>query len=151
MMSPRWTMPGEVYAYRTRKPGAVLGLPVLGRHFAYVGQTRNPKARHREHLEGGGRYGCVPKDWADLDPKRYVLFRMRHCPQWVLDLAEWLMIQLLLPVYNVQHNRANPRRIRPEVAKRQRAQRDRRGWSWNVRPAVLAGCLLAVSVLLALV
>lgn len=151
MRPPRWTMPGAVYVYRTRKPGAILGLPLLGRHFAYVGQSRNLKARHREHLEGGGRYNCTPKPWADLDPKRYILFRMKHCPQWALDLVEWLVIQLLLPVYNDKMNRANPRRIPARVATRQRAQRDLRGWSWNLRPAVLAGCLLAVGVLLALV
>lgn len=149
--APRWTMPGEVYAYRTRKPGALLGLPLLGRHWGYVGQTRNPKARHQEHLEGGGRYGCVPKDWADLEPRRYVLFRMRHCPQWVLDLVEVAVIRTFLPVYNVQHNRGNPRRIRPAVAHLQRLQRDRMGWSWNLRPAHLVGLLLAVSVVLAVV
>lgn len=136
---PRWMMYGEVYVWRTRKPGALLGLPLLGRHFAYVGQTRNPKARDWEHLKGGGRWGCVPKDWADLDPKKWVLFRMRHCPQWVLGAVEVFFIRVLLPVYNVQWNRGNLRRIRPEVARLQRQARDRLGvrWSPHFTPAHL--------------
>lgn len=135
-------MPGEVYAYWTRKPGAFWGFPVLGRHCGYVGQTRNPKARHREHLEGGGRYGCEAKPWADLAPKRHVLFRMKHCPQWVLDLVEWIFTKVLLPVYPVKMNRTNPRRISPAMARLQRAQRDRVGWSLTFTPAHLVGVLL---------
>lgn len=148
MRAPRWTMPGEVYAYRTRKPGALLGLPLIGRHWGYVGQTRNPKMRDREHLEGGGRYGAAPKDWADLEPRRYVLFRLKHCPQWVLDLAEVVAIRLLLPVYNVQHNRGNPRRVKPAVARAQRRGREmtRMSWSPHFTPAHLAGLLLAAVV-----
>lgn len=133
--SPRWTTPGEVYAYRTRKPGALLGLPLLGRHWAYGGQTRNPKARHGEHIRGGGRYGRAAQPWADLSPKRYVLFRLAHCPQWVLDLVEVLVIRTLFPVYNVQHNRGNLRRVKPAMARLQRAQRDRMGWSFTFTPA----------------
>lgn len=138
MSGPRWMMPGEVYAYRTRKPGAVLGLPLLGRHWGYVGQTRNPKARHGEHMNGGGRYGKPAANWSDLSPKRYVLFRLGHCPQWLLNLVELIVIRLLLPVYNDRMNRGNPRRITRRKAARQRAQRDfivarggPRGWSWN--------------------
>ena len=143
-MSARWRMPGAVYAYRTRKPGALWGLPLLGRHWGYVGQTRNLKARHREHMEGGGRYQCIPKEWADLEPRRYVLFRMEHCPQWLLDLVEVVAIRLLAPVYNVQHNRGNLRRIRPSVARLQRAARDGAGWSPHFTPAHLLA-LLALS------
>jgi hypothetical protein len=126
---PRWTMYGEVYAYRTRKSHAVLGLPFLGWHWGYVGQTRNPKARHGEHLLGGGRYGKPAASWSDLRPRRYVIFKLRHCPQWILNLVELLAIRILCPVYNEKLNRANPRRISRRRALRHRARRDLIGWS----------------------
>lgn len=142
-MTPRWRLPGAVYVYRTRKPGALLGLPLLGRHTAYVGQTRNLSARHQEHMNGGGRYGQEAKPWADLSPRRYVVFRMRHCPQWVLNTVEVALIRLLCPVYNVAHNRGNPRRITPRRAKRQRLSRNTIGWSPYVTLGHLLGLLLA--------
>lgn len=155
MRHPRWYMYGEVYAYRCRKPGALLGLPLLGWHWGYVGQTRNPKARHWEHMNGGGRYGCTPKDWADLKPRRVVLFKMKHCPQWVLTTVEVFFIRLLLPVYNVQHNLGNLRRIKPHQARAQRAQRDMRGnavrWSVNFTPAHLLGTLAAAAMVVMVV
>jgi hypothetical protein len=143
---PRFMMYGEVYLYRTRKPGAILGLPIFGRHNGYTGQTRNPKARHEEHIQGGGRYGQEAKDWSDLDPKRHVLFRMRHCPQWALNLAERLAIYATLPVYNDKMNRHNPRRISLRAAHRQRMMRDATGWSWSFglgHALTLCGVLLA--------
>jgi hypothetical protein len=126
---PRWTLYGEVYAYRTRKSHAVLGVPFLGWHWGYVGQTRNPKARHGEHLNGGGRYGKAAAPWSDLKPRRFVIFRMRRCPQWLLNFVEFLAIRLLCPVYNEKLNRGNPRRISRRRALRQRVMRDRLGWA----------------------
>lgn len=126
---PRWTLYGEVYAYRTRKSHAVLGVPFLGWHWGYVGQTRNPKARHGEHLNGGGRYGKAAAAWSDLKPRRFVIFRMRRCPQWLLNFVEFLAIRLLCPVYNEKLNRGNPRRISRRRALRQRFMRDRLGWA----------------------
>lgn len=124
--SPRWMMPGEVYAYRVNKPNAFLGLPFIGRHWGYVGQTRNPKARHGEHMDGGGRYGKGPAPWSDLRPKRYTLFKVSHCPQWILNLMERLAVYLLWPVYNDKMNRWNPRRISRIRAARHRYFRERR-------------------------
>lgn len=136
---------GEIYLYRVRKPGAILGLPVLGRHNGYIGQTRNPRARHGEHMNGGGRYGGPAAPWSDLAPRRYVLFRMTHCPQWLLNLAERVAIWALFPVYNDKMNRHNPRRISRPRARRQRLARDVTGWSLSLNPGHL---LLAVTVLI---
>lgn len=136
--------PGAIYVYRTRKPGAVFGVPVLGRHTAYVGQTRNLPARHAEHLHGGGRYGQPAKPWADLKPRRYVVLRMKRCPQWVLNVVEHLAIRLLLPVYNVQHNRGNPRRITPPAARRQHSVRET-GFGWS--PYVGLGHVILVGLI----
>lgn len=120
---------GEVYAYRTRKPGALLGLPIVGRHWGYCGQTRRPDIRDREHRFGGGRYGKLPASWSDLDPTRYVIFRMNHCPQWLLNLVELAVIRALFPVYNDRMNRANPRRVPRHVAAAHRVTRDQGGWT----------------------
>jgi len=140
--------PGAVYVYRARKPGAVLGLPILGRHTAYVGQTRNLSMRHREHLHGGGRYGQEAKPWADLRPRRYVIFRMRRCPQWLLTTVEVTLIRLLWPVYNVQHNRPNPRRVTPRRALLQRRSRDAIGWSWHFTVAHAVALIAVATVVL---
>jgi hypothetical protein len=126
---PRWRMPGVVYAYRTRKSHAVLGLPFFGWHWGYVGQTRNERARDGEHLSGGGRYGKGAAPWSDLKPQRYVLFRMAHCPQWILNLMERIFVYLLWPVYNDKMNRWNPRRISRARARFHRSVRDRTGWA----------------------
>lgn len=142
---------GEIYAYRTKKPGAPFGLPMIGRHWAYVGQTRNPEARHGEHMRGGGRYGRAAQPWSDLAPRRYVLWRSDRCPQWLLNLMERLFIALFQPVYNVQHNRANFRRIIPRRALRHRLARDMAGWSWSIMPQhvlSVAGLLLAAVVVM---
>jgi hypothetical protein len=81
--------------------------------------------RQLEH-EGRGRYGAPAKPWIDLDPR---WFRLR-LPwwmgfAWVLLPIEYVAIKLLLPRYNVQHNRANPRRVPLAEQRRQRAERDR--------------------------
>jgi hypothetical protein len=140
-------MPGAVYVYRTRKPNALIGLPIVGRHFGYVGQSRNLKARHGEHLYGGGRYGKPPASWSDLKPKRYVLFKLPHCPQWLLDLMEFLFIRILFPVYNDKLNRGNPRRIDRKRAARMRVRRDVTRWSFYLgwQHLFLAAALVIVA------
>ena len=114
-----------VYAYRTRKPMAILGLPFLGRHWAYVGETLNLELRHIQHTVGGGRYGTTAQPWADLDPRR--VLRIPLPPwKWLLRSVETLLILLLWPVYNHSKNLWNPRRIPLQVAKAMRAVRDGR-------------------------
>lgn len=138
---------GEIYLYRTKKPTGWS----LFRHNAYVGKTRDGKKRHRQHmgnLDTTDRFRKAGKSWTDLSPRRYVIFRMKHCPDWLLSLVEFLAIRLLMPVYNVQMNRGNPRRITPQVATAQRARRDMgHGWANVIRvsyPTVALGlvCLI---------
>jgi hypothetical protein len=74
---------------------------------------------------------------------------MQLCPQFVLNVAEWALIKLLRPVYNVQHNRRNVRAIPPWVANKQRAQRDTgkyvtphvKGWKVILYSAFVVGLL----------
>jgi hypothetical protein len=112
------------YAWRTRKPSAPIGLPFIGRHFAYVGETGSRRHRDVQHAAGGGTYNAVRKDWADLDPKVYPL----PCPfpqwKWTRKAMETLYMFLLWPVYNDQKNKWNPRRISLNRARRQRIERD---------------------------
>lgn len=117
----------EIYAYRTDKPHAPLGLPIIGRHWAYAGRTNNASRRHQEHVEGGGRYQAVAKPWADLRPKRRVIFRRKERTEAMTHFLELLAIKILLPVYNVDMNWTNPRRITPRQAKAQRFARDQFG------------------------
>lgn len=114
-----------IYAYRTRKPGAVWGLPLVGRHWAYVGRTNDLARRHQEHILGGGMYDAVAKPWADLEPRLYVIRPKKRRREWTTNFLEWFFIWLLLPVYNVSMNAGNPRRIRRAEQLRQRAARDR--------------------------
>jgi hypothetical protein len=113
------------YMHRTRKPHAPIGLPIIGRHTAYVGETGSRYHRDRQHRFGGGTYGATAKVYADLDLKIYPL----PClwPNWkaARKVQEWLYIKALFPVYNVQHNGTNPRRIKPRVAESQRWERDK--------------------------
>lgn len=140
---------GGVYVYRCRKPGAIFGWPLIGRHFAYVGETTSFHHRHLQHTVGGGRYGHHAQPWADLDP--VCVLRIPLPPwKWLLHLVETLFILLLWPVYNHKKNLWNPRRIPLQVAKAMRAVRDghRRGRTFF---RVLLGLrLLAAIVLVAL-
>lgn len=117
-------MKGGVYVYRTRKPHAVVGLPLVGRHTGYVGETNNFRRRDREHLEGSDAYTrrVEAKDWADLEPKVYRL----PLPdlKWLRLLVEQLLIWVLCPAYNVRGQ--GPWNMRRVGLKRQRAQRWRR-------------------------
>lgn len=127
-----------VYIYRTRKPGALFGWPVVGRHVAYVGQTKSFGHRHRQHT-GTPRpwdpYARTGQPWSDLNP---VCYRIPLPPwRWLLLLVEWMLIKTLLPVYNIKHNKTNPRKITAYRALQMRATRDKarmfgRAW-WLAR------------------
>jgi hypothetical protein len=126
-------MIGGVYIYRARKPGARLRIPLLSWHFAYVGETFSFHHRHLQHTRGGGTYGATPKPWSDLDP--YVWLRIPLPPwKWLLRSVETLAILLTWPVYNVQKNRWNPRRIPPLKARVQRMRRNAGTRLWSPRP-----------------
>lgn len=150
-LGPRWMMPGAVYAYRVRKSHALFGLPFIGRHWGYVGQTRNLTARDGEHLRGGGRYGKEPAPWSDLAPRRYILFRLKHCPQWLLNLMELIFIRILMPVYNEKLNRGNPRRISRRRARLHRERRRVTGWYPALHPGHLGWIITVTTGLLWLV
>ncbi len=135
-----WKQAG-CYVWRTRKPHAFLGLPIIGRHTAYVGETSSRYHRDRQHRYGGGTYGHTAKMWADLDPKVYALPCL--LPWWkpARKAQEKLWILLLAPVYNVQWNGWNPRRITPRQLERQRWARDASGMRVNVGRALSRGAL----------
>jgi hypothetical protein len=120
----------EIYVYRTDKPSAVLGLPVIGRHFAYGGRTNDPKARHAEHMTGRSRRTLVGRQqpWSDLRPRRYVVFRRKYRTEWMTDLLERVVIKGLLCVYNHMDRASwNPRYVSPRQAAAQRRTRDSLG------------------------
>ncbi len=137
------------YVWRTRKPGSFLGLPIIGRHTAYVGETSSRYHRDRQHEFGGGQWGAVAKSWSDLDPKVYPLPCLLPGWRWARKAQEKLWIFLLWPVYNDRWNRWNPRRITLRRAEQQRWARDRaraRGWGSSINPVdirVVAGKILA--------
>lgn len=114
--------PGEIYGYRTLRPSR------RGpRHWAYVGKTRGAAYRHRQHMGiklVTDRFDSPGQPWNDLDPKRYVLWKSRRVRGWRLALMELIFIRALSPVYNVQMNIGNPRRIPLRTAERQRRRRD---------------------------
>lgn len=120
-----------VYVYRARKPNAVFGLPIIGRHFAYVGETTSLYHRDRQHLLGGGKYDATQKPWSDLKPKRYCISVPPY--KWLLRSVETLVILLTWPVYNDQKNRWNPRRVTLSAAARHRAARDAKRFRFHFR------------------
>jgi hypothetical protein len=125
---------GGVYVWRTRKPHAILGLPVIGRHVAYVGQTKSFAHRERQHLGrpiANDPYARTGAAWCDLSPRCYRIPLPTW--RWLLLLVEALLITVLMPVYNVKLNKHNPRRITAFRALQMRAQRDRNA----MRPSVL--------------
>lgn len=136
-----------VYLFRTRRPGLLGRIPIIGRHNAYVGESNAVQLRRDAHVIGGGKFQAIPKDWSDLDPTHYVL-PLPGAPKFVLRAVETLLTALFWPVYNDRKNRWNPRRIPLKTAKRQRAQRDLIGWSFNLRPGHVL--LWAVFAMLAL-
>lgn len=126
-------MRGGVYVYRGRKPGARFNLPIISRHFIYVGESSSFHHRHIEHVHGGGKYNAVAKDWSDLDPR--VVLRI-GLPNWVWlrRSVETVLILCTWPVYNHKKNLWNPRRIPLSVAHRQRLARDAGRHPVNLRP-----------------
>lgn len=87
-----------LYVYRTRRPSG------WGTHNGYTGRTNHPRLRDAQH--------AATKRWYPLVRYR-VLIPLGPCPVFVAAALEWLLIKVTMPVYNVQHNRWNPRRIRP--------------------------------------
>lgn len=134
-----------VYVFRGRRPGLFGRVPLIGRHFLYVGMSTRVRSRYSEHLFGSMKYNALPKPWAD----RKVTWYYVPLPPWkpLLLTVETLLIVCLWPVYNSQKNLWNPRRIPLQSARRQRAQRDLIGWSFNIRPAhpVLALVLTGIA------
>lgn len=126
-------MKGGVYIYRCRKPGAFLGWPIVGRHFAYVGETTSFFHRHGQHMES--------QPWSDLSP---VCYRI-PLPTWkpLLHAVETLFILALWPVYNHKKNLWNPRRIPLHVAKAMRARRRLPiYWAFRLWLALRSLCML---------
>lgn len=123
---------GGVYVITTRKPHALLGLWLLGRHIGYVGLTNSYARRKKQHLEGDRRYNVSAKDWADLAPRFRPLVPLPDW-RWLLELVESIAIALLCPVYNVEKQPPwNLRKIQPSTAKRQRWTRDQFGFTARV-------------------
>lgn len=137
---------GGIYVIRTRKPSAVLGLPLLGRHTGYVGLTNSFVRRKKQHLEGDTRYAVSAKDWADLAPRFYAVIPLPDW-RWLLELVESIMIAVLCPVYNVAKQPPwNLRRITPKKAKAQRFARDQFGMTYRLVRSTLRVLLLAAVV-----
>jgi hypothetical protein len=130
-MKHSWKTRG-LYAWRVRKPHALLGLSVrwlllaalalgtllyfagewwwlallvplfAGRRWAYVGQTSSRYHRDRQHQYGDSTYGAPGASWSDLEPKAYPIPCLFHGWKWARLAQERMWITLLLPVYNIQ-------------------------------------------------
>jgi hypothetical protein len=137
---------GGLYVFRVDKPHALIGLPLLGRHFGYGGMTNSYYFREKQHLEGSTKYDTVAQSWSDLRPKCY---RILPLPAWLLHsrnkwrrrfvrFLETIMIGVLCPVYNdTQQAPWNIRKISKVKARAQRAARDELGMWAKVGKAVL--------------
>lgn len=147
---------GGIYLIRCDKPGAVLGLPFIGRHNGYTGMTNSYFHRERQHLYGSSVYGVGPKSFSDLHPKFY---RILPLPEFLthekligrrlMKLIETLAIWLTIPVYNVSQQAPwNLRRIKPHRADAQRIARMRHGLRYRMTRTLARGIamLLLVSV-----
>lgn len=114
-----------VYLVRTRKHASGR------RENGYVGRSTHVPIRIRQHLGLDRRH--KPQPWSDLDPVWHTLWLPWWLSwKWVQAPLEWLAIKVLLPRYNIQMNKRNPRRITPWQATQQRLQRDA---GIEVRPA----------------
>lgn len=148
-------MRGGIYLFRTNKPYSILGMPLIGRHNGYTGQSNAYALRWQQHTAGGGKFKSTAKSWSDLDPEPHRILPLPawmflRCPR-VVDALEALCIVLTAPVYNVQLNKWNPRRISPKDAKEQRLFREGASAPWRigvmllragVKLLLLAGVLL---------
>lgn len=117
-----------LYVYVCRKPSG------WGRHFGYSGVTNAPRLRDLQHK--------AKQPWYPLVIKRHVI-PLGRVPRFVAIGLEYLLIKVTMPVYNVQHNRTNPRAIPPSRARAQRINRDRYGF----RPARARSFATALPVL----
>lgn len=121
------------YVWRTRKPHAVIGLPIVGRHVGYVGETNNRYFRDRQHKHGDSRYSARDAAWSDLEPKVYPLPCLFPSNALARKTQETFWIWLLCPVYNEQKQPPyNVRRIRKHKAQQLRWKRDETGRKFNV-------------------
>lgn len=136
-----------VYVFRVRRPGLFGHVPILGRHFGYVGMSRHVRSRRAQHLKGSVQYNTMPKPWTDLKPTWYYI-ALPLAPKWLLLTLETVLILCLWPVYNHQKNLWNPRRISLRAAQRQRGARDVVRWSFNFRPAhaLLGAAVIGVGI-----
>jgi hypothetical protein len=129
---------GGVYLWRVRRQNS------RRRINGYVGETNSFHFRKQQHLgvsrfdpatgevvrarlNGVATVKVPAQPWSDLDP---VMIKLIRLPWWlcwkpVLRSLETLVILLTWPVYNDAKNHWNPRRIPKNVAKLQRAARDR--------------------------
>jgi len=97
-----------LYVYVCRRPSG------WGRHYGYTGITNSLFHRGQQHMT---------KDWYDLVRVRRTI-HLGRMPRGLGLILEYLLIKATMPVYNVQHNRHNPRRIKPDTARMQRMHRD---------------------------
>lgn len=126
-MKHSWKTRG-CYAVRTRKPHAPLGLPIIGRHWAYVGITSSRYHRDRQHAFGDSRYAASGQAaWSDLSPRWYSLPCLFPGSRWAREAQEYLWTWLLCPAYPVPKQPPyNFRKISRNAAQNQRWARDRR-------------------------
>lgn len=121
------------YVWRADKPHALRGFPIIGRHFAYVGETGNYYLRERQQKGNLGtrdKYQQSGYPWMDLRPKRY---RMPMPWKWLRKGVETVLIKVLCPVYNVAKQPPwNIRRISQGRAWSQRKLRDEQGTAYKV-------------------
>lgn len=120
-----------LYAWRVRKPHAFIGLPIIGRHWGYVGMTSSRYHRDDQHLFGTKSY------WSDLNAKVYPL------PCWFPGWERARLVQerlwtfVLWPVYPEQGNTWNPRRISRDRARAMRIARQAGGRRFNFTYALV--------------
>lgn len=137
---------GGCYAFRCNKPGAYFGWPVVGRHWAYVGETTSYYHRRQQHVLGDSHWGAAPKAWADLKPRFYRLPTVLWQFKSARLVQETVYVWLLCPVYNVkQQPPYNMRRISSTKARQQRWARQQFGPVYAaVRSAARGVVLLAL-------
>ncbi len=124
-------------------------LPIFsGRHNAYVGHTSSRFHRDNQHKLGSSTWGKASAAWADLDLKIYSLPCAFPRSKQAREIQEWLYIKLLLPVYNVEHNKTNPRKITRGKAQSQRWAREQGGMRRWVPRTLRLGLYLTVGMAL---
>lgn len=131
---------GGCYIVRCRKPGAIWGLPIVGRHTAYVGETSSFAHRERQHtgkyLETDTFRVGPGKPWSDLNPRFY---RIPLPFKWMRKAVEPMLVYVLCPVYNVKLQPPwNFRRVSLKAAKRQRWVRNSEALGWWL-PRMVSG------------